>query len=460
MANQVKRLKPKIGKFAMLTMAVGIIVGPWMPQMPFWFSLSGPSISLVFIVITILAIPIVLAYGELTAMLPFAGGEYNFARNAFGFTPAWIVGWFLILLYLIGTAFMGPATARMLQALFVLPDMPDSTIGIGGIGFLLIFSVMNTFSIGVAARVQLIMVLGMIAVGTITFLWFFGSGQWTAENLTPFFSTGAKGFIVAVGIMLVMVIGFDCIPQMAEEANYPMRDMVWIMLGAVLISEIFFALVCLANAGMRSTSWITAQIVVSPEIARSMGGNIPAAIINIAGLLATLTCLNGFMIAAARVVFAMGRARVLPPMFARTNKYDIPHVAVWFVFALCSLMVVFGGGGWLEVLFVGASFATGIVYTLTCMCSVALRRKFPDWPRPFKMPGGSAMGVLATIIGICITIAVAFGMPARSWLLFGIWILLGGVVYFWMSMKRKFGTGYEETGVFTPADIVEPEAGN
>ena len=97
MTEQSRRLKPKIGKFAMLAMAVGIIVGPWMPQMPFWFSLSGPSISLVFIVIMILAIPIVLAYGELTAMLPFAGGEYNFALNAFGYTPAWIVGWFLML---------------------------------------------------------------------------------------------------------------------------------------------------------------------------------------------------------------------------------------------------------------------------------------------------------------------------------------------------------------------------
>ena len=144
MTDQAKRLKPKIGKFAMLSMAVGIIVGPWMPQMPFWFSLSGPSISLVFLVIMILAIPIILVYGELTAMLPFAGGEYNFARNAFGFTPAWIVGWFLMLLYFIGTAFMGPATARMFQALFVFPDISNTTVGIAGIGFLLIFSIINT----------------------------------------------------------------------------------------------------------------------------------------------------------------------------------------------------------------------------------------------------------------------------------------------------------------------------
>ncbi len=453
MAESTKRLKPRIGKFAMLAMAVGIIVGPWMPQMPFWFSLSGPSISLVFIVITLLAIPIVLAYGELTAMLPYAGGGYNFALKAFGYSPAWVVGWFLILLYLIATAFMGPATARMFQALFVLPGIPDFYIALAGIGFLLIFSIVNTYSIDFAARLQLIMVLGMVLVGVATFTWFFSSGQWNPANLTPFFTTGAKGFAVAVGIMLVMVIGFDCIPQLAEEANYPPRDMVWIMLGAVLISETFFALICLANAGMRPTAWIMEQVVVSPEIARSMAGPVPAAIMNIAGLLATLTCLNGFMIAAARVVFAMGRAKVLPPVFARTNKYDSPHLAVWLVFAVCSLMVLLGGEGWLETLFVGASFATGIVYTLTCLCSVALRKKHSEWPRPFRMPGDSAMGTLATIIGMGITVAVAFGMPQKSWILFGIWSLAGVLVYFWIDMKRKTNPEYQGTVVFTPADI-------
>ena len=308
---------------------------------------------------------------------------------------------------------MGPATARMFQALFVLPEISNTTVGLAGIGFLFLFSIMNTFSLNIAARIQLIMVLGMIIVGVVTFSWFFGSGQWTSANLTPFFTTGTQGFAVAVGIMVAMVIGFDCIPQMAEEADYPKRDTVWIMLAAVLISETFFALICFANAGMKPTAWIMEQMVVSPEIARPLGGDIPAAIINIAGLLATLTCLNGFMIAAARVVFAMGRAKVLPPIFSRTNKYDTPYAAVWLVFTVCSLMVVLGGESWLETLFISAAFATGIVYTLTCLCSIVLRKKHPDWPRPFKMPGGSAMGVLATGVAIGITVAVAFGMPSK-----------------------------------------------
>ncbi len=436
-------------------MAVGIIVGPWMPQMPFWFSLSGPSIALVFVVITVLAIPIILAYGELTAMLPFAGGGYNFARNAFGRTPAWITGWFMILLYLIATAFMAPATARMFQALFMLNDLSDAVIALAGIGILLVFAAINTVSVGASARLQGVMVLGMVAVGIATFLWFFGSGQWSPANLTPFFTTGATGFAIAIGIMIQMVIGFDCIPQLAEEAKYPKRDMLWIMLAAVLIAESMFALICLANAGMKDAAWITQQIVVSPEIARQFAGGVPAAIMNIAGLLATLTCLNGFMIAAARVMFAMGRARVLPPVFSGANRFNIPHVGVWGAFVASSLLVLIGGERWLETLIVAAAFATGIVYALVSASAVVLRRKQPNWPRPIKMPGGVGTGVLAALISVGLAIAAGFGMPSRSWALFAVWIILGLAVYGWMAYKRRSDAAYLELPAFTPADIVE-----
>lgn len=438
----------------MLAMAVGIIVGPWMPQMPFWFSLSGPSISLVFLIIMVLAVPIILAYGELTSMLPFAGGGYNFARNALGFTPAWITGWFMILLYLSATAFMAPATARMLQALFMLTQLPESLIGLAGIGFMLAFSILNTFSVNASARLQFIMVFAMVAIGVATFIWFFSSEKWTTDNLTPFFTTGPTGFTVAVGVMFLMVIGFDCIPQLAEEANYPSRDMVWIMLASVFISETMFALICFANAGMASTTWITQQIVVSPEIARILDGEFAAVIMNLAGLLATLTCLNGFMIAASRVIFAMGRAKVLPPFLARTNRFDSPYAAVWLTFGMCSIFVLLGGENWLETLFIASSFAAGIVYSLSSLSAVVLRFKQPDWPRPFKMPGGSAMAILATCIAIGISISISFAMPEKSWLLFLGWIILGFGIYAWMATKRRSDPEYCEDAVFTPADIV------
>jgi len=228
-------LKPKVGMLLMLFMAVGIIAGPWMPQMAFWFSLSGPSIALAFLIIMVLAIPIIFCYGELVAMLPFSGGEAQYARNAFGHHIGWITGWFLIMLYLMATAFMGPATARMIQVTGGFFSLTDSTIGLMGIGLVALIALLNTFSIAISAKVQFAMVAILLVVGWGTPAWFVSTEQWTMTNLSPFFATGMGGFLIAIGILVTMVLGFDCIPQMAEEANYPRHKMVKTMLLAVII---------------------------------------------------------------------------------------------------------------------------------------------------------------------------------------------------------------------------------
>jgi amino acid transporter len=460
MASEVtgrELLKPKVGYVLMLAMAVGIIVGPWMPQMPLWFSLSGPSSALAFIAIALVCIPIIFAYGELTAMLPFAGGEYNFARSAFGYRTAWLTGWFLILLYIMATAFQGPCTARMIQALLMLPDIPEITIALTGIGLLLIFTILNTFTVSISAMVQLIMVLVMMAVGIGESIWFFTSGQWMTANIQPFFSTGLSGWLICVGILVTMVIGFDCIPQLAEEVNYPRRRQMSLMLASVIISELFFALIVFACSGMLPTEQIIQMIVVDPEIARALAGNIPPIIINLAGIFATLTCLNGFMIAASRVIFAMGRANVLPPVFARCNKFNVPYVAIWAIFGVCALLVGIGGEVWLMTIFIAAAFATGIIYTLVAASAARLRKTHPEWPRPIKMPGGMGMGILGAILGLGIMVAVAFGMPMRSWVMFGVWIVIGIIIYSWVVYKRRKDATFKEV-YLTPADIPEDRA--
>ncbi len=445
-------LKPKVGFWLMLAMAVGIIVGPWMPQMPLWFSLSGPSNALAFLAITLVCIPIIFSYGELTAMLPFAGGEYNFARSAFGYRTAWITGWFLLLLYIMATAFMGPSTARMIQALLFMPEIPEMTIALTGIGFLLIFTILNTFTVSLSAKIQLIMVLIMMAVGVGESIWFFASGKWLVANIQPFFATGISGWLICVGILVTMVIGFDCIPQLAEEASYPRRQQMKLMLASVIISELFFAVVVFANAGMKPTEWIIQQIVVDPVIAQALAGNIPAIIINLAGIFAVLTCLNGFMIAASRVIFAMGRANVLPRVFARCNKWGSPYVAIWAIFVVCGLVVGIGREQWLATIFIASAFATGIVYSLVAASAARLRKTHPEWPRPIKMPGGMGMGILGAILGVGIIVAVAFGMPLRSWIIFGVWIVIGIIIYSWVANKRKKDPTFKEI-YLTPDDI-------
>ena len=83
---------------------------------------------------------------------------------------------------------------------------------------------------------------------------------------------------------------------------------------------------------------------------------------------------------------------------------------------------------------------------------MALRKKHPEWDRPTKMPGGTATGIVGAIISFGIIVSVAFGMPGRAWVMFGIWIIIGIGVYQWAAYKRRVDPSFSEA-VLTPADI-------
>ncbi len=458
MASEVagrRLLQPKIGALFMLAMAAGAIIGPWMVQMPWWFSLTGPSIIFCFIAVAAVMTPIIFAYGELVPMLPFAGGEYTFIRNALGQRIGWLGGWLLFWVYIMILAFMGPATIRMGQVLFFVPDISRLVLTGTAIGVVTIFAVMNYFGVQISALVQFILVMILLVIGYVVGFWFMGSPYWTTANITPLFTTGISGWLIAASIMMTTFIGFDAIPQLAEEANYPRHKQMSIMFGAVWIAAILYVVVSLGNTGMMPTSWITEQLVVSPEIARVHWGLTPWVIINIAALATILTCINAFLLAASRLVFAFGRARVMPPGLGHINKYGVPDYALWFVFGITVVFIAAMGEQWLEISIITSAVTMGIVYALVSISAGVLRKTRPEWPRPYKMPWGMGMSILGAIVGLLIAIASIFAVPITGWYILIGYLVVGLAIYLWMQYKRnKDIKAYREI-LLTPADIPE-----
>lgn len=458
MASEVtgrQLLKPRIGILFMLAMATGAIIGPWMVQMPWWFSLTGPSIAFCFIAVAAVMTPIIFAYGELVPMLPFAGGEYSFIRHAFGQRTGWLGGWLLFWVYVMILAFMGPAAIRMGQVLFFIPDISRLVLTGTAIGVMAIFAIMNYFGIRISALVQFILVMILLVIGYVVGFWFIGSSHWTAANMTPLFTTGISGWLIASAIMMTTFIGFDMIPQLAEEANYPRRKQMSVMFGAVWIAAILYVVVSLGNAGIMPTSWITEQLVVSPEIARMQLGLTPWVIINIAALATILTCINAFLLAASRLVFAFGRSRVMPPILSHVNRYGVPDYALWLVFGITIIFIAAMGEQWLEVSIITSAVTMGIVYALASLSAGILRKTHPEWPRPYKMPWGMGMSILGTIVGLLIAIAAVVAVPTTGWFILIGYLVVGLAIYLWMQYKRRTDVEAYREILLTPADISE-----
>ena len=321
--SSVTLLKPKVGWIFILAMGTGAILGPWTLQMPFWFGITGASVPLAFIIGLIGITPVAFVYGELTSMLPFAGGEYNFIRSAFGREIGWLAGWLLVFTYTIAVAFMGPAVIRVLQILASQTDLSWPIVAASSIVLLLIFAVMNYFDVRISFGAQLGMAAVMVVVGLSLALAFSGSGHWTSAYLKPFMPAGMGGLLTAVGVLATMYTGFDTIPQMIEESTYSRAKQIRVMLGALWVAGILYIIISLANAGMAPASKLAEMLAIDPELAQSTWGNVPWTIALVVALLAILTTLNGFMLASSRLVFALGRSRVVTPGIRPVYKYCV-----------------------------------------------------------------------------------------------------------------------------------------
>ncbi|HUL39359.1 MAG TPA: amino acid permease, partial [Methanomassiliicoccales archaeon] len=93
-------LKGKMGWWYLFAMATASIIGPWVVMSQFWYSVSGPSIALCFVIVGLICIPIGMVYGELSAMFPKVGGSFVFVKRGFGVEPSYWVTWALLLSYL------------------------------------------------------------------------------------------------------------------------------------------------------------------------------------------------------------------------------------------------------------------------------------------------------------------------------------------------------------------------
>ena len=93
-------LKKELTLSQIIAMAAGGMIAAWMVEIRYWFEITGPGSLLCLLACGIILLPLCLIYTEMTAMLPYAGGENIWTSNAFNWDTGWLVGWFMFLLYL------------------------------------------------------------------------------------------------------------------------------------------------------------------------------------------------------------------------------------------------------------------------------------------------------------------------------------------------------------------------
>lgn len=380
-----------------------------------------------------------LTYAELAAAMPRAGGEHNYALRGLGARPAFVTSWALALGYVSVTAFEAVALPTTLN--YLIPQLEAGRlwsvaggevyaawVAVGVAGALVITAV-NYLGIRPASVFQTIAVLVLLAVGVLLVTGASIGGQ--ATHLQPLFSGGVAGLLTVLVATPFLFVGFDVIPQSAEEINLPYGQIGKTLVVSVLLAATWYVLVMLTVASALARGELAgAELAAAAGMAALWDSDAMGAVLVVGGTAGILTSWNGFVIGASRLIYAMGASGMLPAWFARLHpRYRTPGNAVLFVGALSIISPLFGEQ-MLTWLVNAGGINIVIAYLLVACTFLVLRRREPEMPRPFRLAPGRTVAVLAALLSLGLGMLYLPGMPSAlawpyEWAIVGGWWLAG-----------------------------------
>ena len=455
------KLRKDLGALDLVVFGVGVIIGAGIFVLTGTVaaSNSGPALSLSFLIAAIACGLAGLCYAEFASTVPVAGSAYTFSYASFGEFLAWIIGWDLVLEFTIGAAALSVSFSGYLQNLLAgTPLEVPADLGSAGEGFIdlpavviaLVVMVLLIRGTKLSSRVnQVIVAIKVAVVATVIVVgitlvdpgnWvpFIPESQPTPESeggflQLPLITTllgiepgvfGIAGVISGAAIVFFAFIGFDVVATTAEEAKNPQRDVPIGILGSLVIVTVLYAAVSLVVTGVQDYRDI------DPNDAAPLATAFDAAGVSWMGdLIAVGACVGLvavamiLMMGQSRVAFAMSRDGLLPRGLARVH----PRFGTPYRITLITGVVVAAIAGFvdLETLASLVNIGTLFAFILVSMGVAVLRRTRPDLPRSFKTPAVWVVAVLATVL--CVYLML--NLSGETWLRFGIWMVIGVVVY-------------------------------
>ncbi len=447
------KLKRNLGFMQMIAIASGAVIGGWLAEAPYWFSVTGAGSAFIFPILAVLLIPVGLAFSELTAMLPFSSAVDIWTTNAFGHTAGWTAQWLMFLIQVVEPPMMAFIFITALN--FFIP-IPSNMMVWVAIGIIIIWYILSNYNIGLTGRLATIFFFAMIVISIIVSSSFFLSGSWSISNITShggFFPQGGKGIFIAFAVFALKFIGFEMTPTMIEETNFPVSKMWKIILSALFVPALLYFFVVFAMSGMVPWDELSGMSLPEPEIIASFGLPKMLAIAAIvAGILHAFTTLMGFWVSSARVLYGASQLNQLPKAFTKLNKHGQSFYANIAVLIFSVFFCFFTGDNWVQYIYAVSCIAAGLVYFICCLDAYILRDKYPEWERPYKAPGGKLLFILGMIVSVWIIIGSCLELPIGGYISLAIYAVIGFVIYYIMESYRKKNPEKFKHITLTPAD--------
>lgn len=479
--NNNPQLKKQLNPANVWAIAFGCIIG-WgsfvNPGKKFLPNSGVAGTAIAMILGALVMIVIAFSYAYMVPKYPKAGGEYTFTKECFGGNLATCCGWFLIAAYLTNVPMNSTAIGLIVDGLDGSADILKFGFHYTIVGFevylgeillasaiLILFGLLNLWGVKKAAIVQTI--LSVLLVGSVLTLsvaalcsskvqWENVAPLWgfdksaaiqagaTTANIGEFANTGTRGVLGAILATFAIApwayVGFDTIPQAAEEFKFSYRKVIFIMVLAIVFgcfvytANNFVAAAALQNWPERVMAGEWVLLVAAEEMLGTFG----KVLIGVAVSSAVLSGIMGFYLASSRLLYSMANDGRMPKLFGKVEaKYGTPKNAILFCIIISLSGPILGRealGWFLDMSAIGASMG----YFFTCASTLKKMKQNGDKIMPIKIL--AIVGVVFSVIFMILQLIPIPGLDGvhfgkESYILLLVWIVIG--LIFGLLSKRK-----------------------
>jgi|APGre2960657505_1045072.scaffolds.fasta_scaffold34427_1 APA family basic amino acid/polyamine antiporter len=432
----MSNLPRKLSFFDGVTLLVGTVIGSAIFVIPSLIAqrIAEPGLVVgIWVFSGLLVLCGALTLAELGTMLPQSGGLYIYMREAYGQFWAYLYGWTMMLVVFPGSIAALTSTFLLYLQWFVpLTWWAEKALGIG---LLLVLAFVNTRGVKKGAGVQnlftVFKVAGLVLLVGLAVITLRGS----SANFLPILPERlSRGKLAAIGLSMVSTLfaydGWQSVSFVAGEIRDPQKNIPRsIILGVLFVIAAYLGanLTYIFVLGQPS---IAASERVAADAMSAMIGPVGATLITLAIVCSTVGTIAASILVGPRVFFAMARDGVIFPQLGTVHpRFETPANAIWAMAILAGLMTLTGG---YEHLITMAGFANWIFLTMIALSVVVLRRKHPEWNRPYRVVGYPFTVLVFVIVSTVFVVNTLIESTLSS--LMGLGLLLVGIPFY---KKRK-----------------------
>lgn len=452
MEQQNSKFERVLGKKDVFAIAFGAMIGwGWVVLAGTWIEKAGTLGAIIsFIMGGVLVLFVGLTYAELTSAMPQCGGEQVFSLRGLGANWSFVCTWAIILSYVGVVAFESCALPAVVD--YIIPgfekgymytiegfDVYGTWVAVGVISSI-VLTIVNYLGIKPAAFMQSVFTIIIACVGVLLMIGAVKTGD--TANAKPLLEDGGKGILSVAVMTPFMLMGFDVIPQAAEEIDLPFKKIGKIIVFSIFMAVLWYSLIIVAVSVLMTKSDISFSAIVAADAMKKAFNNsdLMAKVLILGGMAGILSSWNSFFMGGSRAIYALAEAKCLPQFLTKIHpKYKTPTNAVLLIGAI-STVAPFFGKAMMEWLTNAGGLGAVMAYMFVAISFIAIRKKEPNLERPYKVKHYKLVGGMAVALSAGMILLYMPGMPSGlgmpEWCIVGGWAILG--IIFYAYAKKRF----------------------